>query len=176
VSVTVMLRLDDGSAAKVVRLWERLYVRGLESTLMQPDSEPRMPLASFPDNAPAESIVSAIDRLTGCWQPITVSITGITIIGSLSPVLSLSVAPTQALLALHEQLHRIMVEQPCDARWRPGCWTPAIVVSEWATSVAEAVKCLLPVLVEPFAGALVALELVHQPSGTVMAGSDFTGW
>ena len=157
---TVALRLDDSAAAKVARLWERLYVEGLDSTLMHPGSEPRMPLVSFPDDAPANTIVSAIDRLTGCWQPIPVSITGITIIGSLSPVLFLAAAPTISLLTLHERLHRELVEQPCDACWLPGCWAPAVVVSEWATSVAEAVKCLLPVLVEPFAGALAALELI----------------
>ena len=173
--VTVTLRLDDRSAAKVVRLWERLYVEGLDSTLMHQGSEPRMPLASFPDVAPTNSIVSAIDRLTGCWQPIPVGITGITIVGGPSPVLCLAVTPTISLLTLHEQLHRDLVEQPCDARWRPGCWTPAIIISKWAISVAEAVRCLLPILVEPFDGALAALELIEQPSGTVIASSDFSG-
>jgi hypothetical protein len=172
---TVALRLDDSAAARVARLWERLYVLGLDTTLVQPGSEPRIPLAVYPDDAPADAIGSAIDRLSACWHSIPVSITGITIIGSLSPVLSLAVAPTKALLALHEQLHKIMAEEPCDARWRPGFWTPAIGVSERAISVAQAVKCLLPVLVEPFVGALVGLDLVEQPSGSVIANSELSG-
>lgn len=167
-TIAITLRLDDATASRVTRFWEKLYVEGLDPALLLPGTDPRIVLAEYPDDLGADAVTVGIDRLTVCWLPMPVIITGIAIIGGLSPVVSLAVVPTQALLALHEQLHRIMAEQPCDARWRPGCWTPGIVISEWAMSVAETVRCLLPSLVKPFGGRLVGLDLVRRPSGSMV--------
>jgi hypothetical protein len=174
-AVAVALRLDDGSAASVVRLWERLYIQGLDSTLMHPGSEPRIPLASFPDDVDAGRITSLIDRLSGSWRAMQVTAIGMTIFGGRSPTLALTVAPTTALLTLHEQVHTILADQPHDACWRPGCWTPGIVVSEWAVSVADAVRCVLPMMMKPFAGRLVALEVLDRLCGEVIASWDLPG-
>ncbi len=98
-----------------------------------------------------------------------------TIFGGVSPVLCLAVAPTTALLARHEQLHTTLADQPCDDRYRQGSWTPGIIVSEHAASMAEAVRCLLPMLMEPMGGTLVALELVQRPTGTMLASRELLG-
>jgi hypothetical protein len=167
-TVAVTLRLDDTSAARVTRFWEKLYAEGLDPALLLPDTEPRIVLAEYPDDVGADAVTVGIDRLATCWPAMPVRVTGLTVIGGYSPVVSLAVAPTTALLALHGRLHTALGDLSSDARCRPGCWTPGIVVSEWAVSVADAVRSLLPSLVEPFGGRVVGLDLIRRPSGTVV--------
>jgi hypothetical protein len=77
--------------------------------------------------------------------------------------------PPQDLLARHEQLHKTLAALPSDPRYRPGYWTPRIILSQHASSVADAIRLLLPMLQEPVGGALVAVELVESASGTVIS-------
>jgi len=174
-AVAVALRLDDDAAARVVALWERLYVMGLDATLVQPDAEPRLLLAMFQEADDAGRILSATGLVGRSWPAMSVTATGMTIFGDRSPTLALAVAPTNALLAWHEQLHTVLANHPCDVLWRPGGWTPAITVSEWALSVADAVRCLLPLMMEPFEAKLVALEVVDRLCGAVVASWDLVG-
>lgn len=172
-AVAVALRLDEDAARRVVALWERLYVEGLDATLMQPGADPTIPLAVYLHDVGAGRIAGAIGGLSASWRAMQVTATGLTIFGSRSsPSLALAVAPTMALLILHEQVHTVLADHHCDAHWRPGCWTPAVGLSERAWSMADAVRCVLPALAEPFEAKLVALEVVDRPSGAVVAGWD----
>ena len=151
-------RPDDAVAARVVAMWERLYVARFDSGLLLSPCEAQVTLAVYPDDVPTDRIDDALDRLDGSWEAMPVNITDIGIFGGLSPVLSLAVAPTAGLLAWQR-----------DTRWRPGCWTPATVVSQHASSVADGIRLLLPMLQEPVGGELVAVELVELASGTIIS-------
>jgi hypothetical protein len=170
-TIAITLRLDDTAGARVTRLWERLYVDGLDPALLLPDTEPRIVLAEYADVG-ADAVAVGIDNLIASCPAMPVKVTGLTIVGGPSPVVSLAVAPTPALLTLHGRLHTALSDISSDVRWRPGYWTPGIVVSEWAVSVAHAVRCLLPTMAEPFGGLLVGLDLIRRPSGSVVTTWD----
>lgn len=121
---------------------------------------------------PTDRIDAALDRLRGSWATIKVGITGLGIFGGVSPVLWLAVAPTAALVGLHTDLHMNLGDLPCQPRYLPGRWTPGIAVSQHAVSVTEAVQLMLPMLMEPIDGILVAVELIQFPSGTVISSWD----
>jgi hypothetical protein len=154
-AVAVALRLDDNSARRVVAMWERLYVAGLDPALLLPGSEPEVTLAAYPDDVPTGRIDAALDHLSDSWTAVRIGVTGIGIFGGLSPIVHLAVAPTTALLSYHNQLYKALADHPCDTRYRPGAWTPGIPVSAATVSVAESVRCLLPYLTEPLTATLV---------------------
>lgn len=169
---TVALRLDDATAGHVVEMWERLHVGGLDATLSLPRAKPGMTLAAYPDDVPTDRINAALGRLSASWIALPVVIPGLGVFGGLSPSLWLAVAPTAALVGLHSDLHTTLADLPCRPLYLPGRWTPGIAVSEHAESVADAVRLLLPLLIEPILGALVAVELVEQPSGTIISSIE----
>jgi hypothetical protein len=171
-AVAVVLRPDDSVAARVVAMWECLFIAGIEPALFLPGSEPRMPLAVYPDDVAIARIDAALGHLNRSFTAMQVDITGIGIFGGLLPILSLTVAPTTGLLVIHEQVHTMLADLPSAASYRPGYWTPRIVVSEHAISVTAAIWLLLPKLLQPITGTLVAVELVQLPSGTVFSCRD----
>ncbi len=113
---TVGLRLDDITATRVVRMWERLYVHGADAALLLPSTEAQVTLAAYPDDVLTDRIDAALDRLSGSWAAIEVRITGPGIFGGVSPVLWLAVAPTAALVGLHTDLHTTLGDLPCQPR------------------------------------------------------------
>ena len=165
----VCLRLDDVTATRVVRMWERLYVHGADTALLLPSTEAQVTLAAYPDDVPTDRIDAALDHLSGSCAAIQVGITGLGIFAGVSPVLWLAVAPTAALVGLHTDLHTNLGDLPCQPRYLPGRWTPGIAVSQHATSVTEAVRLMLPMLMEPITGTLVTVELIQYPSGTAIS-------
>jgi hypothetical protein len=159
----VVLRPDETIARRVVTLWERLYVAGIDPALLLPGTEPILPMAVFPDDVPTNVLQRAVRHLSNPWRALPCCITGIGIFGGLSPTIYLTVAPTTALLRRQGQLHALLADCPCADRYRTGRWTPGIIVSESAPSVAHAVRCLLPTVMEPMDGTLVSLELIEWP-------------
>jgi hypothetical protein len=155
-------------------MWECLFIAGIEPALFLPGSEPRMPLAVYPDDVAIARIDAALGHLSRSFTAMQVDISGIGIFGGLLPILSLTVAPATALLVLHGQLHTTLADLPCTANYRPGYWTPRIVVSEHAISVTAAIWLLLPMLLQPITGTLVTLELVRSPCGTIIRSWDLS--
>jgi hypothetical protein len=49
VPVAVVLRPDDSIAARVVAMWESLYVAGIDPALLLPRTEAQVTLAAYPD-------------------------------------------------------------------------------------------------------------------------------
>ena len=60
--IAVTLRLDDTAAARVTRLWEKLYVEGLDPALVLPDAEPSMVLAN--PSFLLSNTINPLERLT----------------------------------------------------------------------------------------------------------------
>lgn len=156
-------RLDDASAAHLTAMWEKLFVRQLDPTLLLPVSEPLMALAMLDDGVHVRAIEPVLSRVAAGWDAIPATFSMLGVKPGLSPTISLAATPTALLLARHNELHAAIAEFSSDPTYEPGRWMPHVPVTTQASSIAMAIRALLPMMMEPVTGKLAALELVEEP-------------
>ncbi len=121
---SVELILDDTAEAEIRRQWDLLAAAGVSAPAAE--HRPHITLAV------ARQIWPRLEHALGAteFRPLPITLGGLLIFGSRSPILVRSVVPSDALLQLHRRIHAVLAQCPgVPAKVRPDGWTPHITLA-----------------------------------------------
>ena len=126
----VELNLSKNSAARVVRLWERLAGESISSVLLDLGAQPHISLAVFADLDPT-LIREGLSRFAEVTRPLSVILSYAGTFPTAEGVVFLAPVVTQELLEVHQKFHQFLSDRglACVEYYWPGKWVPHCTVA-----------------------------------------------
>lgn len=126
----IELNLSEDSAARVVRLWERLARAGINSAMLDLGAQPHISLAVLAHLDP-EVLRVDLRQFAEATPPLQVVLNSAGAFPTAEGVVFLAPAVTRELLAVHGRLHSLLKDREveCVAYYRPGKWVPHCTVA-----------------------------------------------
>lgn len=165
---SVGLRLDRDAVRRLASIKDRLHFSGLDDSLAQPSTKPRVILTRFARPPEVNVVADVLEQLARSWEPFLVTFADIVIEPGLSPKVWLGCSGTSGIREHHRQLHAAAATWPHHYDFEVDTWEPRLLLSDRVTSMADAVQAIVPILCEPITGSAVAVQLVDDASGAVI--------
>lgn len=165
---SVALRLDRDATARIEAIWERLYVAGLDESVVRPFAEPCIRLTRFAHPPDFAAVIQVLEQLAQDWEPFFATLGELIITPGLSPCLSLGATHAEEVHEHHRALHGATVGWPHHSEFLFNCWQPRVLVSDRLISVAEAVRVIMPMMLDPISARAVSLDLSDDGTGAVI--------
>ncbi|MCM5554145.1 2'-5' RNA ligase family protein [Pleomorphomonas sp. NRK KF1] len=118
----ITLKCLNDTAAPILKLWDEASAFEASASMAALDYPPHLTLAVFPDHP--GRVVDALDEVFAAQSMLTIAFDGIACFDNDLLVLWARPRPNDALMALHQRLHRHIDPALCDPHYREGNWTP----------------------------------------------------
>jgi len=117
----VTLPLDPAAAARVERMREAFG-------LPEPDYPPHLTLAVLPDEAEREAVEAAVFGVAAGWNVLPLVLAGIGMFPGEAPVIWVTPAPSERLLAMHAELLAALAAFEIHPHYRVEVWVPHVTL------------------------------------------------
>ena len=163
------LLLDDAAAAPISAMWRALAEGGVDDDRLRLGYPPHVTLAVWPEEAPVESLVAAVERFGAAWDALPFAPAGFGVFPGAPAVLWVAPVVTGATLARQAELVEAVPDAPCHPLYRPGQWVPHVTLGQTAFP-GRALEVLAPLWREARSGRLHRIELVRFRPVSVLRG------
>jgi 2'-5' RNA ligase len=173
VPYSVILALDEATSAVVENMWTTLASRGIASEGAVQGNHPHITLGVYHDEAKREIAAEVIRNFAGRREPIPFALSGYGIFPGAKCALWVVPTVTQALFAMHRELHRAVNSD--DLRYAPDHWMPHITLAREleADDAVAGLRAIIPIWQE-LKGSLLRIELIRFVPVIVLEAYSFS--
>ncbi|CAI9404599.1 RNA 2',3'-cyclic phosphodiesterase [Pleomorphomonas sp. T1.2MG-36] len=118
----ICIKCLNDTAAPILKLWDEASAFEVTASMTALNYPPHLTLAVFPDHP--GRIVDGLDEVFAAQPKLTIAFDGVAYFDNDLLVLWARPRRNDALMALHEKLHRHIAPALCDPHYREGNWVP----------------------------------------------------
>jgi 2'-5' RNA ligase len=142
--LAVTLCFDPPSAALLQDWWRTLAEANIDCDRHRLGYAPHVTLAIYPDDAPADQMGAAIERIAPGWHALPVTLAGFGIFPGATSILWAAPVVTSELLDRHRAMQAALPGVPVHPHYRPGSWVPHVTLSGALADPGRALAALIP--------------------------------
>lgn len=158
------LRLDDAAAMPVAAMWRASAEGCIDDDCLRLGYPPHVTMAVWPDRTPIKPLIRVVERLSGEWDALPLSLAGFGLFPGAPAVLWLAPVVTSMLLARQAALVAAVPNADRHEPYRPEHWIAHVTLGQ-AGAPACALQALTPLWRGAVTGRLDRTDLVRfQPA------------